>query len=301
MFTRSNILRPYKAPATTWPTENSHMTSLLRPFKSLSWTSKGTSCSVVPSQFRQTKDNSGVTMFAASFLMCLLAVFLPVCRAYYAPDEVSVLPGMSFKPNFRQWSGYLQARPGKFLHYWCVLLLPCTSQVFLPGVNCPGRLFALVPLGTISGTSELCSDQRLRYLLQVCDVTEGATRRSPGALAERWPRLQLARWLSVGERTVSRKGWDQLCSSRMSVNLDVNWGSPCRCTMMGPRSTRTHSAGTRLPMCCTWSHLQVLATPTLMTKTMGLMMIRWVQWLVAPPPPPENQCDKANMLPPFFR
>lgn len=59
-------------------------------------------------------------MFAASLLVCLLAMFQPVCRAYYAPDEVSVLPGMSFKPNFRQWSGYLQARHGKFLHYWFV-------------------------------------------------------------------------------------------------------------------------------------------------------------------------------------
>ncbi|TKS70110.1 Lysosomal protective protein [Collichthys lucidus] len=27
---------------------------------------------------------------------------------------------MTFKPNFRQWSGYLQARPGKFFHYWFV-------------------------------------------------------------------------------------------------------------------------------------------------------------------------------------
>lgn len=79
---------------------------------------KGTSCSVLPSQFSQTEENSGVTMFAASLLVCLLAMFQPVCRAYYAPDEVSVLPGMSFKPNFRQWSGYLQARHGKFLHYW---------------------------------------------------------------------------------------------------------------------------------------------------------------------------------------
>ncbi|KAM6981412.1 lysosomal protective protein [Aplochiton taeniatus] len=27
---------------------------------------------------------------------------------------------MSFKPNYRQWSGYLKANPGKFLHYWFV-------------------------------------------------------------------------------------------------------------------------------------------------------------------------------------
>uniref|UniRef100_A0A8C7GVL0 Carboxypeptidase n=1 Tax=Oncorhynchus kisutch TaxID=8019 RepID=A0A8C7GVL0_ONCKI len=33
---------------------------------------------------------------------------------------VTELPGMSFKPNYRQWSGYLKASPGKFLHYWFV-------------------------------------------------------------------------------------------------------------------------------------------------------------------------------------
>lgn len=41
-------------------------------------------------------------------------------RAQYAPDEVTHLPGMTFKPNYQQWSGYLQARPGRFFHYWFV-------------------------------------------------------------------------------------------------------------------------------------------------------------------------------------
>ncbi|XP_034045441.1 lysosomal protective protein isoform X2 [Thalassophryne amazonica] len=52
------------------------------------------------------------------FLVCLLAA----CRlgSLYIPDEVTDLPGMKFKPNYRQWSGFLQARPGKFLHYWFV-------------------------------------------------------------------------------------------------------------------------------------------------------------------------------------
>ncbi|KAM7406184.1 hypothetical protein PAMP_000578 [Pampus punctatissimus] len=53
-------------------------------------------------------------------LVCLLAVFPLGSRAQYAPDEVTNLPGMKFKPNYRQWSGYLQARPGTFLHYWFV-------------------------------------------------------------------------------------------------------------------------------------------------------------------------------------
>ncbi|KAM9366867.1 lysosomal protective protein [Symphorus nematophorus] len=59
-------------------------------------------------------------MFAGGLLACLLAVFQLGSRAQYAPDEVTQLPGMMFKPSYRQWSGYLQARPGKFLHYWFV-------------------------------------------------------------------------------------------------------------------------------------------------------------------------------------
>ncbi|XP_023672803.2 lysosomal protective protein [Paramormyrops kingsleyae] len=57
------------------------------------------------------------------FLCGLLWVFAVLCSptsAYYDPDEVASLPGMSFKPNYRQWSGYLRASPGKYLHYWFV-------------------------------------------------------------------------------------------------------------------------------------------------------------------------------------
>lgn len=57
-------------------------------------------------------------MFASGLLVCLLALFQLGSWAHYAPDEVTYLPGMKFKPNYRQWSGYLQARPGKFHHYW---------------------------------------------------------------------------------------------------------------------------------------------------------------------------------------
>uniref|UniRef100_A0AAX7USV7 Carboxypeptidase n=1 Tax=Astatotilapia calliptera TaxID=8154 RepID=A0AAX7USV7_ASTCA len=59
-------------------------------------------------------------MLGGGLLLCLLAVFPLGSRAEYNPDEVTHLPGMTFKPNYRQWSGYLQARPGKFLHYWFV-------------------------------------------------------------------------------------------------------------------------------------------------------------------------------------
>uniref|UniRef100_A0A3B5AFW3 Carboxypeptidase n=1 Tax=Stegastes partitus TaxID=144197 RepID=A0A3B5AFW3_9TELE len=57
---------------------------------------------------------------ALLLLLCALAASPLGCRAQYAPDEVTHLPGMKFKPNYRQWSGYLQAGPGKFLHYWFV-------------------------------------------------------------------------------------------------------------------------------------------------------------------------------------
>uniref|UniRef100_A0A8C9TR07 Carboxypeptidase n=1 Tax=Scleropages formosus TaxID=113540 RepID=A0A8C9TR07_SCLFO len=40
---------------------------------------------------------------------------------FYDPDEVVDLPGMSFKPAYRQWSGYLEAGPGRYLHYWFVM------------------------------------------------------------------------------------------------------------------------------------------------------------------------------------
>ncbi|XP_035483284.1 cathepsin A-like [Scophthalmus maximus] len=59
-------------------------------------------------------------MFGGGLLVCVFAVLLPGSRAQYAPDEVTLLPGMMFQPNYRQWSGYLQARPGTFLHYWFV-------------------------------------------------------------------------------------------------------------------------------------------------------------------------------------
>uniref|UniRef100_A0A3Q4BLT2 Carboxypeptidase n=1 Tax=Mola mola TaxID=94237 RepID=A0A3Q4BLT2_MOLML len=59
-------------------------------------------------------------MFAGGLLVCLLAVFQLGSRAHYAPDEVTYLPGATFEISYRQWSGYLQARPGTFLHYWFV-------------------------------------------------------------------------------------------------------------------------------------------------------------------------------------
>ncbi|XP_029945667.1 lysosomal protective protein [Salarias fasciatus] len=59
-------------------------------------------------------------MSAGGLLLCLLAVVPLGSRAQYAPDEVHHLPGMTFKPGYRQWSGYLQTRPRRYLHYWFV-------------------------------------------------------------------------------------------------------------------------------------------------------------------------------------
>uniref|UniRef100_A0A3P9IWM9 Carboxypeptidase n=1 Tax=Oryzias latipes TaxID=8090 RepID=A0A3P9IWM9_ORYLA len=66
-------------------------------------------------------------------VLCLLAAFGLGSHAQYAPDEVTELPGMTFKPNYRQWSGYLQAGPGRFLHYWFVTSQkdPATDPVVL--------------------------------------------------------------------------------------------------------------------------------------------------------------------------
>ncbi|XP_072403706.1 lysosomal protective protein-like [Chiloscyllium punctatum] len=51
---------------------------------------------------------------------CLLLLCVRSCFGSYSPDEVLNLPGLSTRLNFRQWSGYLQASPGKHLHYWFV-------------------------------------------------------------------------------------------------------------------------------------------------------------------------------------
>ncbi|KAK1161917.1 lysosomal protective protein [Acipenser oxyrinchus oxyrinchus] len=53
-------------------------------------------------------------------LACFVLLLFPSALGQYDPDEVLDLPGLSFKPNFRQWSGYLKASPGKYLHYWFV-------------------------------------------------------------------------------------------------------------------------------------------------------------------------------------
>uniref|UniRef100_A0A1W7RAT1 Carboxypeptidase n=1 Tax=Hadrurus spadix TaxID=141984 RepID=A0A1W7RAT1_9SCOR len=44
------------------------------------------------------------------------------------PDEVFDLPGLSYKPNFRHYSGYLNASNQRYLHYWFVESQKSPSQ-----------------------------------------------------------------------------------------------------------------------------------------------------------------------------
>jgi hypothetical protein len=37
------------------------------------------------------------------------------------PDLITALPGLSWNPNFKHYSGYLNATGTKRLHYWSVL------------------------------------------------------------------------------------------------------------------------------------------------------------------------------------
>lgn len=103
-------------------------------------------------------------MFAVGLLVCLLSVFPFSCRAQYAPDEVTHLPGMMFKPNFRQWSGYLQAQPGKFLHYWFVTSQrdPVKDPLVLWLNGGPG-CSSLVGLLTENGPFQVNNDGTMLY------------------------------------------------------------------------------------------------------------------------------------------
>ena len=48
----------------------------------------------------------------------LVAAIIYVAYAAVDSDEVTNLPGLTFKPTFKHYSGYLQATGTKKLHYW---------------------------------------------------------------------------------------------------------------------------------------------------------------------------------------
>ena len=60
-------------------------------------------------------------MMANTFLLVTIVCFTIAFQAVESivkDDEVFDLPGLSYKPKFRQFSGYLKATGTRRLHYW---------------------------------------------------------------------------------------------------------------------------------------------------------------------------------------
>lgn len=53
----------------------------------------------------------------AIFAICVIA-FALAQQDQRAADEIKELPGVNFTINFKHFSGFLQASPTHFLHYW---------------------------------------------------------------------------------------------------------------------------------------------------------------------------------------
>ncbi|KAH0619416.1 hypothetical protein JD844_000029 [Phrynosoma platyrhinos] len=65
----------------------------------------------------------GIMMAAramAIWLTFFLGAFLGPSAGQYSPDLITSLPGLPEMPAFQQWSGYLQAGPDHYFHYWFV-------------------------------------------------------------------------------------------------------------------------------------------------------------------------------------
>jgi len=60
-----------------------------------------------------------VIILAVKMLSATVLISLSLLTTLKAnSDIVSDLPGLSWKPNFKHYSGYLQATGTKQLHYW---------------------------------------------------------------------------------------------------------------------------------------------------------------------------------------
>ncbi|VDN85616.1 unnamed protein product [Brugia pahangi] len=62
---------------------------------------------------------------ANQFFRFLLLVFSTVfshttVAFIWNDDRIVNLPGLTFKPNFEQYSGFLPTKTGNFLHYWLI-------------------------------------------------------------------------------------------------------------------------------------------------------------------------------------
>ncbi len=62
-----------------------------------------------------------VQYFVYVTLLCQIVCSKSEEKAYnqlFADDEILNLPGLPYKPNFNQYSGYLMTKGPRLLHYW---------------------------------------------------------------------------------------------------------------------------------------------------------------------------------------
>ena len=70
------------------------------------------------------------------FRLCLVLLSILIANSLAAPAEdlVTDLPGLTWKPNFQQYSGYLDTERTRHLHYWYIFLFDiiCVYWLHLP-------------------------------------------------------------------------------------------------------------------------------------------------------------------------